>query len=104
MAEPVVKIANESDIAGRARKKKTRYKLIACIILGSVISSVARAELNALSKPNWSFELVLQPATFIRAIVNSLRNAIRSIMEINKRDFPRSTVTSKLHNTSLFIQ
>lgn len=53
-AEPVVKIANESDIAARAKKKrkeKTRYKLIAGIILGSVISSIARAELNALSKP-----------------------------------------------------
>lgn len=52
-AEPVVKIANESDIAAqkKKRKEKTRHKLIAGIILGSVISSIARAELNALSKP-----------------------------------------------------
>jgi len=52
-AEPVVKIANESDIAAQEKKK---LGINLSLALGelqreSVISSIARAELNALSKP-----------------------------------------------------
>lgn len=51
MAEPVVKIANESRTLPRKKKKKKKpqHKLIA-LYSRNVISCITRTELNALSK------------------------------------------------------